>query len=94
MVTNTDIANPFLQNTVISPLKLLDSDASMMCPSSSQLYLLPRYQSSHVLWEPIPTSKISGEDYATHIFLGPWVLVAIGTQIFLFAKFKEFILSK
>ena len=45
------------------------------------------------LMRPTPTSKITDGDFGTHIFLDLWGLVVIGTQIFLFAKFKIFNLS-
>ena len=31
-----------------------------------------RYQYSHVLWEPTPTSNTIGVNFGTHILLGPW----------------------
>jgi len=77
MVTNTDVANSFLQKQGGSLTKFLDSNAFDMSVKL-WLHLLPRHQSPHDFWEFTPASKISGGDFGTHIYLGLWGLVAIG----------------
>ena len=83
MVTNTDVANLFLQNKVVFPQKLFDSDASKDLSVKLTMHSPPRHQSSHILWEPTPTLKINGVNFGTHIFLGPWGLATFGTQTYL-----------
>ena len=58
-----------IQNMVVVPPNLLNSGASNMCPSSP----CNHHQGTpfHVLWEPSPTSNTQGENFGTHIFLGP-----------------------
>ena len=53
MVTNTDVANSFLQNTAVLPPKLLDSDASngfvLKAPNTSttKAPILSRFMRAH-----------------------------------------------
>ena len=69
------VTNSKAPNMVVVPPKLLDSDASQKYVRHVQVHPLPRHQSSHVLWEPSPTSKAKGGGFGTHIFLGPLGLV-------------------
>ena len=95
MVTKTDVVTSFLQNKVVLLPNFLDSGASNVVFIWAQTHPPSRHQSSHVWWEPVPTSKTSGENFDTHIFLlDPLGLVTIETQIFLCTKFKEFNLSR
>ena len=71
MVTNTDVANPFLQNKVVLQPCFLDSDASngfvLQAPNASttKAPILSHLMRAHTY------IKTSGVDFGTHIFLSP-----------------------
>ena len=81
-----------LQNMVVRPPNILDSDASIWFVHLAHASTTKApFLSRHV--RATPTSNTRGGDFGTHFLLGARGLALFGTQTFLFAKFKEFILS-
>ena len=88
MVTKTDVVNSFLENIRWSSHHAFLIVMHQLGMSNSK-YI--HYQGTNPLTfceSPHLQQNTTDGDFCTHIFLGPWGLETIGTQIFLFAKFK------